>query len=131
MTLRSADRDSLLRARLRVAIDGPAGAGKSTVARGLAKRLGYVLLDTGALYRTVALAARRAALAWDNEAAVGALAQALADLRPRIARERLGAERELAGRRVDLQDLDGHVLSERQRVGVPLETLVRDLRHVE
>lgn len=79
MTWRSADSDSLLRARLRVAIDGPAGAGKSTVARGLAKRLGYVLLDTGALYRTVALAARRAGLAWDDEAAVGALAQALAD----------------------------------------------------
>ncbi len=79
MTLRAADTNSLLRARLRVAIDGPAGAGKSTVARGLAKRLGYVLLDTGALYRTVALAARRAALAWDDEAAVGALAQTLAD----------------------------------------------------
>jgi cytidylate kinase len=62
-----------------VAIDGPAGAGKSTVARGLAQRLGYVLLDTGALYRTVALAARRVGLAWDDEAAVGALAQALAD----------------------------------------------------
>jgi cytidylate kinase len=62
-----------------VAIDGPAGAGKSTVARGLAKRLGYVLLDTGALYRTVALAARRAGIAWDDEAAVGALARALAD----------------------------------------------------
>jgi cytidylate kinase len=61
-----------------VAIDGPAGAGKSTVARGLAKRLGYVLLDTGALYRTVALAAHRAGIAWDDEAAVGALAQRLA-----------------------------------------------------
>lgn len=65
--------------RLRVAIDGPAGAGKSTVARGLAKRLGYVLLDTGALYRTVALAAQRAGIAWDDEAAVGALARRLAD----------------------------------------------------
>jgi cytidylate kinase len=69
----------LLPGRLRVAIDGPAGAGKSTVARGLAKRLGYVLLDTGALYRTVALAAQRAGIAWDDEAAVGALAQRLAD----------------------------------------------------
>jgi cytidylate kinase len=63
---------------LRVAIDGPAGAGKSTVARGLAMRLGYVLLDTGALYRTVALAAKRAGLAWDDEAGVGGLAQVLA-----------------------------------------------------
>jgi|YNPNPStandDraft_1061719.scaffolds.fasta_scaffold107102_2 cytidylate kinase len=36
-----------------IAIDGPAGAGKSTVARGLAKKLGYLYLDTGALYRAV------------------------------------------------------------------------------
>ena len=43
-----------------VAIDGPAGAGKSTVARRLADALGFVLVDTGALYRTVALAAKRA-----------------------------------------------------------------------
>ncbi|MGC8778046.1 MAG: (d)CMP kinase [Candidatus Caldatribacteriaceae bacterium] len=38
-----------------IAIDGPAGAGKSTVARGLAKKLGYLYLDTGALYRAVTL----------------------------------------------------------------------------
>ena len=63
--------------RLRVAIDGPAGAGKSTVARGLAKRLGYVLLDTGALYRTVALEAERAGAAWSDAVAVAAVANAL------------------------------------------------------
>lgn len=44
---------------INVAIDGPAGAGKSTVARGAAKGLGYIYVDTGALYRTVALAATR------------------------------------------------------------------------
>jgi CMP/dCMP kinase len=42
-----------------VAIDGPAGAGKSTIARALARRLGATYLDTGAMYRSVALAARR------------------------------------------------------------------------
>lgn len=43
-----------------VAIDGPAGAGKSTLARRLAEKLGYLYVDTGAIYRTVALAALRA-----------------------------------------------------------------------
>ena len=42
-----------------VAIDGPAGAGKSTAARGLADALGFVLVDTGAMYRAVALAVRK------------------------------------------------------------------------
>jgi len=50
-----------------VAIDGPAGAGKSTVARQLASRLGFAIIDTGAIYRSVALAARRAGIAWDDD----------------------------------------------------------------
>lgn len=59
-----------------VAIDGPAGAGKSTVARGAAKELGYIYVDTGALYRTVALAAVRAG-ALEDENAVSALLDGL------------------------------------------------------
>ena len=43
-----------------IAIDGPAGAGKSTLARALARELGYLYVDTGAIYRTVALRAREA-----------------------------------------------------------------------
>jgi cytidylate kinase len=69
------------RRRVRVAIDGPAGAGKSTVARALAERLGYLLLDTGALYRTVALAAQRASIPWEDEARVGRLAEDLVTCR--------------------------------------------------
>ena len=42
-----------------VAIDGPAGAGKSSVARALAQELGFTYLDSGAMYRAVALAALR------------------------------------------------------------------------
>ena len=49
-----------------VTIDGPAGAGKSTVARGLALRLGYVFLDTGAMYRAVTFAALRAGIDWED-----------------------------------------------------------------
>ena len=49
-----------------VTIDGPAGAGKSTSARQLAQRLGFRFLDTGAMYRTVALAALRRNLDWND-----------------------------------------------------------------
>jgi len=49
-----------------VTIDGPAGAGKSTVARKLAQRLGFQYLDTGAMYRAVALAGMRRGLDWDQ-----------------------------------------------------------------
>ena len=60
-----------------VAIDGPAGAGKSTVARQLARRLGYVYIDSGAMYRTVALLSRRAGIAWDDPIALTALTETL------------------------------------------------------
>jgi CMP/dCMP kinase len=52
-----------------VTIDGPAGAGKSSVAKQLARRLGYRLLDTGAIYRAVALAAQRRGVPWTADAA--------------------------------------------------------------
>lgn len=68
------------RARPVVAIDGPAGAGKSTAARLLAERLGFVLVDTGALYRGVALAARERGIAWSDGPALGSLTRSL-DLR--------------------------------------------------
>src|SRR3954462_6714151 len=50
-----------------IAIDGPAGAGKSTIGRMLAERLGYLFLDTGAMYRAVALAALRRGISPTNE----------------------------------------------------------------
>ncbi len=60
-----------------VAIDGPSGAGKTTVARRLAERAGLVRIDTGAMYRAVALAARRAGIPWSDPARLGALCGAL------------------------------------------------------
>ncbi len=60
-----------------IAIDGPAGAGKSTVARALAGRLGLEYLDTGAMYRAVTWAALERGIALDDTLAVAALAAAL------------------------------------------------------
>lgn len=58
-----------------VAIDGPAGAGKSTIARGVAARTGYTYIDTGAMYRAVAWRALQAGLrVGEDDAAIGALA---------------------------------------------------------
>lgn len=58
-----------------IAIDGPAGSGKSTIGRALADRLGLTYLDTGAMYRAVAFAALEQGLATDDDAAVGAAAR--------------------------------------------------------
>jgi cytidylate kinase len=68
-----------VRTRPIVAIDGPAGAGKSTVARRLADALAYVLVDTGAMYRVVALAAKRAGVEWSDGAKLAELAGGLVE----------------------------------------------------
>jgi cytidylate kinase len=60
-----------------VAIDGPAGAGKSTISRRLAERLGFAFLDTGAMYRAVALAALRCGLSVNDVEAIARLATEL------------------------------------------------------
>lgn len=69
--------------RVVVAIDGPAGAGKSTTARLLATRLGYSLLDTGAIYRALAVLAQRAAISFGDGPRVAELARDL-DIRFRL-----------------------------------------------
>lgn len=80
-----------------ITIDGPAGAGKSTVAREVARRLGFKLVDTGALYRALAWAVARAGVAPSDDAALAAL----------LARTRV----EPAGDRVlvDGQDVTGEI----------------------
>ena len=63
-----------------IAIDGPAGAGKSTVARTVATELGYRYLDTGAMYRAVALAALRRGVGTDDAAGLAGLADLAATM---------------------------------------------------
>jgi cytidylate kinase len=75
-----------------IAIDGPAGAGKSTVARAAATALGLTYLDSGAMYRSVALAALEGGVALDDGTALGELA--------------LGLRLVLDGQRVELDGVD-------------------------
>ena len=64
-----------------IAIDGPAGAGKSTIARFAAKELGFIYVDTGALYRTIGLAAQRRGLeACDTDAVTAMLGEITVEL---------------------------------------------------
>lgn len=60
-----------------ITIDGPAGAGKSSVAKAVAKRLGFRFLDTGAMYRAVALAGLRAGVDWSRPDELAQLAETL------------------------------------------------------
>jgi cytidylate kinase len=63
--------------QLIIAIDGPSGAGKSTVGRALAKRLGYTYIDTGAMYRTVALMAKKRCVDREDDKKLSLLALSL------------------------------------------------------
>lgn len=61
----------------KIAIDGPSGAGKSTLAKNLAKTLGFVYVDTGAMYRTVGLAAHRAGISPEDTAGIEKLLEGI------------------------------------------------------
>ena len=77
---------------IRVAIDGPSGAGKSTLARAAAAALGFLYVDTGAIYRTVGLCARDSGADPDDEAAVAPL---LPGLRVELRYDEEGGQRML------------------------------------
>jgi CMP/dCMP kinase len=94
-----------------IAIDGPAGAGKSTVARAVAERLGFTYLDSGAMYRCLALATLRSGIDPDDAVAVGRVAEGL--------ELRLGpASVELAGEDVSAEIRSPQVSAAASRVSV-------------
>ena len=74
-----------------VTLDGPAGAGKSSTARELARRLGWCYMDTGAMYRAVALVATRRAIPLEDEPQLAALADSI-EIRFEQGRVFVGAE---------------------------------------
>ncbi len=86
--------------KLTIAIDGPAGAGKSSTARGVAKRLGYVYVDSGAMYRAVAYLAMQTGLSVEQDAqAIGELAG-----RMHIEFRQLGSRQHIFVNGEDLED---------------------------
>jgi CMP/dCMP kinase len=96
-----------------IAIDGPAGAGKSSVARGVAAELGFTYLDSGAMYRCVALAGIERGADLDDGEAMGELARGL----------RIGFEG-------DLVELDGRDVSEEIREPEVTEAAARVAVHL-
>ena len=87
---------------LKIAIDGPGGAGKSTLAKGLSKKIGFAYVDTGAIYRTVGFAARARGIAPDDARAVSEMLG------------KIKVEAKFEGGRQDMY-LDGEFLGERIR----------------
>lgn len=63
--------------RITIAVDGPGSAGKGTVAKGVARALGYQYVDTGAMYRAVALFCRRRGIAWNDDQGAARVASSL------------------------------------------------------
>lgn len=59
--------------KISIAIDGPSAAGKSTIAKAIAKKYGYIYIDTGAMYRCVALACQKNGIDWQDEKSVAML----------------------------------------------------------
>jgi cytidylate kinase len=98
-----------------ITIDGPAGAGKSTVGRRLAQTLGYLYLDSGALYRAVALRARQLGLDLDDPEALG---HCLAGFHPEVSSDARGFHLLVDGREVTAELRSAEVSRDASRVAV-------------
>jgi len=93
-----------MKEKITIAIDGPVGSGKSTVARRAAKEMGYTYIDTGAMYRGIALKAKRKEVSWDDPERMADLAKKTKiELRP------AGAEAVTSFVSVDGQDVSREI----------------------
>src|SRR5512133_1903968 len=92
--------------KLIIAIDGPAGAGKSTIAARLARKLGYVNLESGAMYRALALKAIQYDISFDDEPALLDLAErSKIELQPKLDGNRVLLDGKEVGDRIREQDV--------------------------
>ncbi|GFO55970.1 cytidylate kinase [Geomonas sp. Red276] len=91
-----------------VAIDGPSGAGKSSLTKLLARRLGYINIDTGAMFRSVALMARRAGIGCEQDAELAELCKGL----------KIGFERDGEGYRVIVNGEDVSRAIRTEEIGI-------------
>jgi cytidylate kinase len=100
---------------IQIAIDGPVAAGKGSVARALAEKLGILYVDTGAMYRAAALLARRAGVKWENETGVAELVnKALFEMYASSGEERDGR---LVTLKVDGEDVSWAIRTEEMSEG--------------